>query len=210
MGPVHLEVENDPREHVGRAERLIERAGRPPAAGVRTRHPRGSLGGRALPWAQGAMVCGDSGWRRAQARPAPEEGRQPPARRGKGDGDPGRFSAHSLYPLQLRAQGLVRAMPLTEEPLAPFGPGGPCGERQGVSGGRPLPPGPGCDPHPHSPGPHRPSFSARGPSQESEFAPASRGGRWGGAHPHGGWGSCGPQPSPSPSPAGKSQLRQPE
>ena len=26
-------------------------------------------------------------------------------------------------------------MPLTEEPLAPFGPGGPCGERQGISGG---------------------------------------------------------------------------
>lgn len=65
-------------------------------------------------------------------------------------------------------------------------------------GGGPFPLGPHCDPHPYSPASLRPSSSAHGPSQESELAPASQGGRWGGAHPHGGWGSCGPQPSPPP------------
>lgn len=63
-------------------------------------------------------------------------------REARGMGDPGRFSAHSLHPLQPRARGLVRAIPLTEEPLAPFGPGGPCGEGQGISGVGPFPPGP--------------------------------------------------------------------
>lgn len=42
-----------------------------------------------------------------------------------------------------------------------------------------LPPGPRCDPHPHSPASLGPSSCAHGPSQESELAPASQGGRWG-------------------------------
>ena len=86
-------------------------------------------------------------------------------REARGMRDPGSFSAHSLHLLQPRAQGLVREMPLTEEPLAPFGPGGPCGEGQGVSGVGPFPPGPGCDPHPRSPASLLPSSSALGTSR---------------------------------------------
>lgn len=69
----------------------------------------------------------------------PRGGARPPASRGRtGTGG----SQPTAVPLQPWAQGPVRVMPLTEEPLAPFGTRGPCGEGQGVSWGGPFPPGP--------------------------------------------------------------------
>lgn len=73
-------------------------------------------------------------------------------------------------PLLPRAEGAHSGCkPLTEEPLAPFGPGGPCRERgtERQGAGTPSPPGTHLDPQPRSgragppPPPLRPSPSPR-------------------------------------------------
>lgn len=111
----------------------------PPAPDVRTGQSEGEPGGQSPSLCTGSRGLWWGGCRVAWPHRRGVN-RQP--REARGMGDPRRFSAHSLHLLQPRAQGLVREMPLTEEPLAPFGPGGPCGEGQGISGVGPFLPGP--------------------------------------------------------------------
>lgn len=122
-----------------------------------------------------------------------------------GRGIPGWFSSKGMHIPPPDGMGRSGATPLTEDPLAPFGPGGPCGERGRASaGGRSLPlPAPACSSRPPCARVPPPRVYActclTGEVGGGRRSPTRRPG-----------GSRVPRVSLPPAPAGKSQLRQPE
>ena len=181
--------------------------------------PRRELRGQSPSWEAAATAqmprsettrAGDMLKTVQQDRSSLSEQTGPPWVRGKGGGQGG-FQPRGHIPPPQRRGLILGCTPLTEEPLAPFGPGGPCGEgaeHQQAAG----PFTSGRLPWTHSPAQAQPGVPpSRGPCLH--FLEWGGGGGWGGWHSltwrQGGSSVC-PRAASPPSPARKSQFRQPE